>query len=245
MIEIRNLRKAFGAVKAVNGLSLIAEDGRVTGLIGPNGAGKTTAFRTVYGLLFPDSGVVRVDGIDVAGDRLAAQRRLGVLPDVRGLYPRLSGREHIRYYGELQGLGGAELERRIDALIARLGMAEFADRRARGYSRGEELKVALARALVHQPHNFILDEPTNGLDVVSSRAVRALISELRDRGHCILLSSHIMAEVSALCDYLLIVSEGIVIAEGTPDELRRRFGADDLEDVFVATVSQGQAEAAS
>jgi sodium transport system ATP-binding protein len=245
MIEIRNLRKAFGAVKAVNGLSLIAEDGRVTGLIGPNGAGKTTAFRTIYGLLLPDSGVVRVDGIDVAADRLAAQRRLGALPDVRGLYPRLSGREHIRYYGELQGLGGAELERRIDALIARLGMAEFADRRARGYSRGEELKVALARALVHQPHNFILDEPTNGLDVVSSRAVRALISELRDRGHCILLSSHIMAEVSALCDYLLIVSEGMVIAEGTPDELRRRFGAHDLEDVFIATVSQGQAEAAS
>jgi sodium transport system ATP-binding protein len=245
MIEIRNLRKAFGAVKAVNGLSLIAEDGRVTGLIGPNGAGKTTAFRTVYGLLFPDSGAVRVDGIDVAADRLAAQRRLGALPDVRGLYPRLSGREHIRYYGALQGLNGAELERRIEALIERLGMAEFVDRRARGYSRGEQLKVALGRALVHRPHNLILDEPTNGLDVVSSRAVRGVISELRDRGHCILLSSHIMAEVAALCDYLLIVSEGAVIAEGTPDELRRRFTAHDLEDVFVATVSQGRAEAAS
>ncbi len=245
MFEIRNLHKAFGPVKAVNGLSLMADDGRITGLIGPNGAGKTTAFRAVYGLLNPDSGTVRVDGIDVGEDRLGSQRRLGVLPDIRGLYQRLSGREHVRYYGSLQGLSGEDLEDRIDILVQRLGMEEFADRRAKGYSRGQELKVALGRALVHRPHNLIIDEPTNGLDVVSSRAVRALITELRDQGHCVLLSSHIMAEVSALCDYLIIMADGAVISEGTPDELRHKFTANDLEDVFVASISQNTGSEAS
>lgn len=236
MIEIDTLYKAFGNVHALNGLSLTARDGRVTGLIGPNGAGKTTAFRVVYGLLAPDTGRARVDGIDVADDRLAVQRRLGVLPDVRGLYRRLTAREHIRYYGRLHGLDGPDLEDKIDALIQRLGMTEFADRRARGYSRGQELKVALGRALVHDPPNLILDEPTNGLDVVSSRAVRDLIRELREAGRCILLSSHIMTEVSALCDHLVMIADGAVIAEGTPDALRRQTGADDLEDVFVAAL---------
>ncbi len=238
MIRIEALRKAFGRVVAVDGLSLEARDGRVTGLIGPNGAGKTTAFRVVYGLLAPDGGAAFVDGIDVQADRIGAQSRLGVLPDVRGLYPRLTGREHVRYHGNLQGLKGPELEERIETLIRRLGMTEFADRRAKGYSRGQELKVALARALVHGPRNIILDEPTNGLDVVSSRAVRDLIREMRDQGHCILLSSHIMAEVSALCDDLYIVSDGAIIAQGTQDELRERTGAEDLEDVFVAAVGE-------
>lgn len=244
MIEIRGLKKAFGTVQAVNGLSLTAQDGRITGLIGPNGAGKTTAFRTVYGLLGPNDGSVWVNGMQVTRDRLATQRQLGVLPDVRGLYPRLTGREHIHYYGALQGLAGDDLAERAATLIDRLDMADFVDRRARGYSRGQELKVALGRALVHRPHNLILDEPTNGLDVVSSRAVRGLIRELRDQGHCVLLSSHIMSEVSALCDDLVIVSEGAVLAEGTPDELRRRYAAQDLEDVFVASVSETEARAA-
>ncbi len=238
MIEIRGLKKAFGKVQAVDGLSLVARDGRITGLIGPNGAGKTTAFRTVYGLLSPNSGSVSVDGTAVTRDRLAAQRHLGVLPDVRGLYPRLTGREHIHYYGALQGLPRDELRARTSVLVDRLDMGGFVDRRARGYSRGQELKVALGRALVHRPHNLILDEPTNGLDVVSSRAVRDLIRELRDQGHCVLLSSHIMAEVSALCDDLVIVSEGAVLTEGTPDQLRERYAADDLEDVFVASINQ-------
>lgn len=242
MIEIRNLKKAFGEVRAVNGLSLVARDGLITGLIGPNGAGKTTAFRAVYGLLSADDGMVRVDNLDVACDRLAVQKRLGVLPDVRGLYPRLTGREHIRFYGELQGLSGNDLEQRIETLVDQLDMTGFADRRARGYSRGQELKVALGRALVHKPHNLILDEPTNGLDVVSSRAVRSLIRDMRDQGHCVLLSSHIMTEVAALCDHLVIASEGAVLAEGTPDELRHRFTAHDLEDVFVASISQASAQ---
>jgi len=220
-------------VHALTGLSLTAPDGAVTGLIGPNGAGKTTAFRVVYGLLMPDSGAARVDGIDVATDRMAAQRELGVLPDVRGLYPRLTAREHIRYFGQLHGSGGPELEADTDDLIERLGMRDFADRAAQGFSRGQELKVALGRALVHRPKNLILDEPTNGLDVMSSRAVRELIGEMKAKGHCILLSSHIMSEVSLLCDTLVICAEGRAVAQGTPDELREQTGADDLDEVFV------------
>ncbi len=233
MIEIENLSKRFGTVQALNDLSFCAEDGRVTGLIGPNGAGKTTAFRVVYGLLSPDLGAARVDGVDVARDRMAAQRQLGVLPDVRGLYPRLTAREHIRYFGRLQGGQGADLEADIDELVDRLGMADFADRLAKGFSRGQELKVALGRALVHRPHNLILDEPTNGLDVMSSRAVRHLIADMKAKGHCILISSHIMSEVSALCDHLIIVAAGRAVASGTPDQLRAQTGVDDLEEVFV------------
>lgn len=233
MIEIENLSKRFGDVQALNDLSFCAADGRVTGLIGPNGAGKTTAFRIVYGLLAPDSGGARVDGIDVASERMVAQRQLGVLPDVRGLYPRLTAREHIRYFGRLHGGEGAALEADIDDLIQRLGMTEFADRLAKGFSRGQELKVALGRALVHRPRNLILDEPTNGLDVMSSRAVRQLIADMKALGHCILISSHIMSEVSLLCDHLVIVAAGRAVASGTPDELRAQTGADDLEEVFV------------
>ena len=238
MIEIENLTKRFDQVQALGGLSLTAQDGRVTGLIGPNGAGKTTAFRIVYGLLTPDHGCARVDGVDVAKDRMLAQRQLGVLPDVRGLYPRLSAREHIRYFGQLHGAHGAALEADIDELVKRLGMTDFADRLAKGFSRGQELKVALGRALVHRPRNLILDEPTNGLDVMSSRAVRELIAEMKAEGHCILISSHIMSEVSLLCDDLVIVSEGRTVASGTPDELRAAVGADDLEEVFVRILAR-------
>jgi sodium transport system ATP-binding protein len=238
MIEVEGLVKRFGAVRAVDGMNLVARDGEITGLIGPNGAGKTTTFRAIYGIVTPDEGAARVDGLDTVRHRLEAQARLGVLPDVRGLYPRLTPREHLVYYGRLHGLDDAAIARRTDELVARLGMEEFADRRARGFSRGQELKVALGRALVHRPRNVILDEPTNGLDVVSSRAVRELIREMRAGGACILISSHIMAEVSALCDRLYICAEGRVVAGGTPDELRRAVGARDLEDVFVAAVGR-------
>jgi sodium transport system ATP-binding protein len=233
MIEIEHVSKSFGAVQALSGLSLTARDGEITGLIGPNGAGKTTAFRVVYGLLLADYGCARVDGVDVATHRMKAQRHLGVLPDVRGLYPRLSAREHLRYFGQLHGSGGQALEADIDDLIERLGMQDFADRPAKGFSRGQELKVALGRALVHRPKNLILDEPTNGLDVMSSRAVRELIFEMKGKGHCILLSSHIMSEVSLLCDKLVICAEGRVVAEGTPAQMRAETGAEDLEEVFV------------
>jgi len=237
MIEIEHLRKRFDEVQALDDLSLTAKDGRVTGLIGPNGAGKTTAFRIVYGLLTPDQGVARVDGVDVSQERMIAQRQLGVLPDVRGLYPRLTAREHIRYFGQLHGASGAALEADIDELVERLGMSDFANRLAKGFSRGQELKVALGRAMVHRPKNLILDEPTNGLDVMSSRAVRKLIAEMKSEGHCILISSHIMSEVSALCDDLVIVADGRAVTSGTPDQLRAQTGADDLEEVFVRALA--------
>ncbi|MBI3710237.1 MAG: ATP-binding cassette domain-containing protein [Proteobacteria bacterium] len=234
MLEVRDLHKSFRGVHAVRGVSFQARDGEVTGLIGPNGAGKTTILRMLYTVLRPDSGTMLIDGVDAASDRRAAQRRIGVLPDVRGLYPRLTAREHVRYFGRLHGMRGAELESRIDRLIALLDMREFADRKSKGFSRGQQMKVALARALVHEPHNVMLDEPTNGLDVATSRAVRQLIGDMRAAQRCVLFSSHIMQEVAALCDRIVILAQGRVVLAGTPDELRRHTGLDDLEEVFMA-----------
>src|ERR1700733_6130113 len=188
MIEVCDLHKSFGGLHAVRGVSFTAKDGEITGIIGPNGAGKTTILRLVYTVLQPDSGRTLIDGIDARLERRQVQRRIGVLPDVRGLYPRLTAREHVRYFGALHGLRGADLEGRIDELARTLGMEDFIDRRTRGFSRGQQMKVALARALVHEPHNVLLDEPTNGLDVATSRAVRDLVRRFRPEGRCILLS---------------------------------------------------------
>jgi sodium transport system ATP-binding protein len=240
VIAVEDLGKRYGEVVAVDGMELIARDGEVTGLIGPNGAGKTTTFRTIYGVVEPDRGRAQVDGFDTSRARLEALSRLGVLPDMRGLYPRLTAREHLRYCGRLHGIGAGELEARIEALVERLGMSAFADRRTRGFSRGQELKVALGRALVHAPQNVILDEPTNGLDVESTRAVRGLVREMRDQGRCVLLSSHVMTEVAALCDRLYIVDGGRVAASGTPERLRVEFGTSDLEEIFLRAVGRGE-----
>ena len=234
MIAVQGLRKRFGDVEAVRGVSFRAADGMVTGLLGPNGAGKTTTLRMLSGLMRPDAGTIRVDDADVVTDPIGAQRHMAVLPDSRGLYPRLTPREHIRYFGELHGLARTALDERTTALLQRLGLEALADRRVSGFSQGERTKVALARALVHQPPNVILDEPTNGLDVMSTRAMRDLIRGLRDAGHCVLFSSHIMQEVSALCDRIVIIAQGGLVADGTPDELRRQSGRVDLEDAFVA-----------
>ncbi|MEX2647983.1 MAG: ATP-binding cassette domain-containing protein [Alphaproteobacteria bacterium] len=234
MIEVEGLRKSFRAVHAVEDVSFVARDGEITGLIGPNGAGKTTTLRILYTILRPDAGAARVDGLDTVRERRHVQRRIGVLPDNRGLYTRLTAREHVRYFGRLHGLRGPELDRRIDALIAELDMEEFADRRTKGFSRGQTLKVALARCLVHEPPNVMFDEPTNGLDVSSSRAMRALIRRIRDEGRCVLLSSHYMTEVHALCDRIVVMGKGRVVAEGSPEELMRATGKTDLEDVFVS-----------
>ncbi|MEE8204295.1 MAG: ATP-binding cassette domain-containing protein, partial [Alphaproteobacteria bacterium] len=214
MIEVRDLRKAFKNVEALRGISFDAPDGEITGLIGPNGAGKTTTLRILYTVLTPDRGAAAVDGFDTARDTRQVQRRIGVLSDSRGLYPRLTAREHIRYFGRLHGMKGVALEREIDALIDMLDMGEFADRRVNGFSRGQTMKVALARALVHRPHNVLLDEPTNGLDVASSRAMRALIRRIRGEGRCVLFSSHLMQEVAALCDRIIVIGNGLVLANG-------------------------------
>jgi sodium transport system ATP-binding protein len=233
MIEVERLRKSFRAVHAVEDVSFIARDGEITGLIGPNGAGKTTTLRILYTILRPDAGAARVDGFDTVRQRREVQARIGVLPDNRGLYTRLTPREHVRYFGRLHGLGGPDLERRIDGLVTELDMEEFADRRTKGFSRGQTLKVALARCLVHAPRNVLFDEPTNGLDVSSSRAMRALIRRIRDEGRCVLLSSHYMTEVHALCDRIVVMGKGRVVAEGSPGELMEATGKSDLEDVFV------------
>ncbi len=240
MIEVRALEKRFGAVTALGGVSLSAPDGVITGLLGPNGAGKTTTLRVVSTLIRPDAGSASVDGLDVGREPLAVRRRLGVLPDAHGLYPRLTAREHIRYFGELHGLRGEALARRTEALLQRLEMGDIADRRAQGFSQGERMKVALARALVHDPPNLVLDEPTNGLDVMTTRSVRALIRALRAEGRCVLFSSHVMQEVAALCDRIVVVAHGRVAAEGTPDELRARAGTESLEDAFVAVIGTDQ-----
>ena len=230
---------------AVEDVTFEAADGRVTGLLGPNGAGKTTALRMLYGLIQPDGGHAIVDGIDVTQAPLEARRRLGVLPDLRGLYPRLTTREHVRYFGRLHGLSGAVLERKIDELTELLDLSELMPRRTDGFSQGERMKVAIARALVHGPKNVVLDEPTNGLDVMSTRAMRALIHRLRDAGTCVLFSSHVMQEVSALCDRIVVIAKGRVVAEGTPQELLQATGKASLEDAFVTLVGLDDVEEAA
>jgi sodium transport system ATP-binding protein len=234
MICAEHLRKQFGPVTAVDDVSFVAPDGAVTGLLGPNGAGKTTTLRMLYALLRPDTGRILIDDVDAVSAPMAAQARLGVLPDVSGLYPRLTARENIQYFGELQGLSGSVLASRTGALLERLDMAAIADRRTAGFSHGERTKVAIARALVHDPPNVLLDEPTNGLDVMSTRAVREIIRRLLAEGRAVLFSSHVMQEVSALCDTIVVMARGRVVAAGSPDSLREQTGQRDLEDAFVA-----------
>jgi len=236
MIEVRDLHKAFGTVKAVDGVSFTAADGQITGLLGPNGAGKTTSLRMLYTLMKPDRGQVLVDGIDATVDAEGVRRRLGVLPDSRGLYKRLSSRENIRYFGRLHGLDDALIAQRTEALSKALEMGDIIDRRTEGFSQGQRVKTAIARALVHDPRNVILDEPTNGLDVMATRAMRRFLLQLKAEGRCVLFSSHIMQEVAALCDRIVIIARGQVVAEGTADELRAMTGESNLEDAFVKAI---------
>jgi sodium transport system ATP-binding protein len=248
MIEIKDLHKAFGKgakrVVAVDGASFIARDGEITGLLGPNGAGKTTTLRCLYTLMQPDSGQVLVDGIDVAVDPLAVRRRLGVLPDARGLYKRLTARENIAYFGQLHGLDDATIRTRSDAAIAALDMADIADRRTEGFSQGQRVKTAIARALVHDPKNVILDEPTNGLDVMATRAMRSFLKQLKSEGRCVLFSSHIMQEIAALCDRIVVIAKGKVVADESPDALRAQTGEANLEDAFVKLIGSEEGLAA-
>ncbi len=240
MIEVDNLHKTFktktGAVKAVDGVSFTARDGEITGLLGPNGAGKTTTLRMLYTLMQPDQGSVRVDGMDAIKEAEAVRRRLGVLPDARGVYKRLTARENIEYFGRLHGMNEAEIARRGNALIEALGMQDVAERQTEGFSQGQRTKTAIARALVHDPRNVILDEPTNGLDVMTTRAMRGFLKQLRAEGRCVIFSSHIMQEVAALCDRIVVIAKGKVMANGTPDELRAQTDEDNLEDAFVKAI---------
>jgi sodium transport system ATP-binding protein len=236
MISIDGISKRFGDVVAVDNLSITARDGSITGLLGPNGAGKTTTLRILYGLQKPDAGTASVDGINVTTNLLDAARRMGIFPDSIGLYDRLSTREHLQFYGEMHGLRGADLRAAIERTQSYFQIDDLLERRCKGFSHGQKMKVALSRALIHQPQNLILDEPTNGLDVMSIRLLRGMLRRLRDEGRCVLFSSHVMQEVSALCDHIYIVTDGSVTAEGTPDELCRQAGEQTLEDAFVKLI---------
>ncbi len=233
MIEVRDLKKRFGDVHAVEGVSFTARSGAITGLLGPNGAGKTTTIRMIGTLVAIDSGSVQVDGIDVTANPDGARRVSGLLTDSRGVYTRMTARENIHYYAELRGIDRAQADKTLARYVDWLDMKDVLDRRTEGFSQGERMKVAIARALVHDPANVILDEPTNGLDVMSTRALRELIKRLRSDGRTVLFSSHIMQEVAALCDEIVIIAKGRVTAQGTREQLLEQSGKDNLEDAFM------------
>lgn len=237
MIEINKVAKSFaskkGTIEAVKSVSLMARDGQITGLLGPNGAGKTTTMRLLYGLLSPSRGSVRVDGIDIQEDKIGVRRRLGVLPDTRGLYPRLTARENVTYFAELNGLTPNDYEPELDRLIQNLEMSGFIDRRCEGFSQGQRTKTAIARSVIHRPQNIVLDEPTNGLDVMTTRGLRRFLLNCKAEGRCVVLSTHIMQEVAALCDHVVVIAKGEVMAQGSPESLKEQAQRDSLEDAFV------------
>jgi len=249
MIEVNNLQKSFlrskkQQVKALDGLSFTAKDGEITGILGPNGAGKTTCLRTLYGLLKADSGSAVIDGIQVSQSPIEARAKLGIFPDKFGLYERLTAYEQIDYFASIHGLQGTAKHKAIEVIIQDLEMEELAHRKTQGFSQGQRMKVTLAQALVHQPQNFVLDEPTRGLDVMSTRVLRNHLAKFRDKGHCILFSSHVMQEVAALCDRVIIVANGKLAAEGTPNELCELAGEALLEDAFVKLIGSDEGVAA-
>jgi sodium transport system ATP-binding protein len=237
MIAVSDLHKSFGDVKALCGVSFEAKDGRITGLLGPNGAGKSTTLRILYTVIRPDRGNATIDGVDVVENGLEARGRIGTLPHGAGLYPHLTARENIVYYARLYGMDCSLIDERVQEVIDQLDIKDFADRRSKGFSQGQRTKVALARALVHGPQNIILDEPSNGLDVMAIRSLRELIKSLKAAGKCVLFSSHVMQEVSALCDEIVIIAEGRVALHDSPDGIRNSTGCDDLEEAFVKVIS--------
>jgi len=236
MIRVDDLHKSFGEVKAVSGVSFEADNGKITGLLGPNGAGKSTTLRVLYTVLKPDAGTASIDGVDVVGDALAARACIGTLPHGSGLYPHLTARENIHYYAKLYDMPLEDIDEAVQKVIDQLDINDFADRRTKGFSQGQKTKVSLARALVHGPRNVILDEPSNGLDVMATRSLRELIRQLKAAGKCVLFSSHVMQEVAALCDEIVIIAAGKVALHDTADGIRNATGCDDLEDAFVKAI---------
>lgn len=242
MIKVDGIHKSFGKVHAVRGVSFDAPDGKITGLLGPNGAGKSTTLRVLYTVLKPDEGGASIDGANVVTDSLAARKRIGALPHGAGLYPHLTARENIAYFARLCGLDKAEIDDRVDQIVKLLEIGDFAERRTKGFSQGQRTKVSLARALVHDPQNVILDEPSNGLDVMATRSLRQLILKLKDDGRCVLFSSHVMQEVAALCDDICIIANGQVAIDDSIDGIRERTGCEDIEDAFVEAIHMVEPE---
>jgi sodium transport system ATP-binding protein len=240
MIEVQSISKRFGNVQAVQGVSFQARDGEITGLLGPNGAGKSTTLRILSTVIAADAGTATIDGHDCARDPLTVRTRLGVLPHGGGLYPNLTARENIEYFARLRGLPEDLIEGHLRELALQLDMREFIERRVKGFSQGQKLKTALARALIHKPKNIVLDEPTSGLDVTAVRSMRDLLRGLKAQGCCVLFSSHVMQEVSALCDDIVIIAHGRVVADGTPEHIRASMDASNLEDAFMRAVGEPQ-----
>ena len=236
MIEVHDVRKQFGAVQALGGVSFTARDGQITALLGPNGAGKTTLLRTLVGLLRRDHGAILIGGVDPEKDPMAVRRNIGFLTDQFGLYERLTTREYLEYFGELNGMQRAVLRARIGEVSELLGMDEIMERRTKGFSQGQRIKVALARTLLHRPRHLLLDEPSRGLDVMSTRALRTALNALREDGCCVIMATHVMQEVVHLCEDVIVIAKGHTVAQGSPQELCRRTGIADLEDAFVSLV---------
>ncbi|KLV03168.1 ABC transporter [Photobacterium aquae] len=244
MINVEGLTKRIGEIQALNGLSFSAADGQITGILGPNGAGKTTCLRTMFGLLKQDEGKAYVDGIDVHHDPIAAKQRLGLFPDPFSLYEHLTTREYLEFNAQLSGLRPADVKAAVDWVIAELDMDSIADRKTKGFSQGQRMKVALGQAIVHRPQNIILDEPTRGLDVMSTRVLRQLLNNLKRQGHCIVFSSHVMQEVSALCDHVVVMTEGKVVASGSPASLCASTRKETLEEAFISIIGTDEGIAA-
>ena len=233
-VRVDRLEKTLGKNRVLRGVSLEANSGEIFGLLGPNGAGKTTTLRIICTLLAPDAGSVEVLGFDTRTAAEEVRRRVGVVTADIGVYPRLSARENIAYFAELSGVLDGELKRRVDAVIDRLDMASFAKQRAESLSSGQKQKVAIARAIVHDPEVLMFDEPTSNLDVLASREIREFMVESRDRGKCVIFSTHVLHDAERLCDRVTILHEGSVVATGSTAEVR---GAHrDLEDAFLELV---------
>jgi sodium transport system ATP-binding protein len=231
MIDVRNVHKRFGTVAAVSGVSFTAPDGCITGLLGRNGAGKTTTLAMTCGLLRPDRGDIQVGS--ASGHPMARRRQVGALLDHKGLYERLTARENILYFGALHGLSGRGLDDRVQDVLRQLGLEDVADRRIAGFSQGERMKVALARAIVHGPPHLVLDEPTNGLDIPTVRGLREALRQMRDQGTCIIFSTHVLDDVRALCDRVVVIVHGRAMAEGESTDICRAAGCATLEDAFL------------
>ena len=236
MIEVHDVRKQFGAVQALGGVSFSARDRQITALLGPNGAGKTTLLRLLVGLLKRDHGSIAVDGVDPAREPMAVRRNIGFLTDQFGLYERLSTREYLAYFGELNGMTQSAINNRIDEVSALLDLDDILERRSKGFSQGQRIKVALARTLLHRPRHLLLDEPSRGLDVMSTRALRRALIALREDGCCVIMATHVMQEVSHLCDDVIVIAKGLTVAQGSPRQLCERTGIATLEDAFVSLV---------
>jgi len=249
VIQTNDLRKTYkqsglkkGVVSALDGVSFSANDGCITGLLGANGAGKSTTLRIISALVAADDGSFVIDSVEGKKHSVDIKRRIGYMPHDVGLYPRLTGRENIEYFAKLCGLNKKQIERRASELIALLDMTDFCDRRCEGYSQGQKTKTALARVLINEPKNLILDEPTNGLDVLSTRSLRDILIKLKEQGHCILLSSHVMQEVTMLCDSVVVIDKGRSVIEGSVNEILLATGTEDFEDAFVSLVENARAE---